>query len=83
MNCFMPLRFILYNNNSVKILIEVLHNPYLVKEPMYQRDCPQGILEVIPNSTCQIFIPNKHCIIEALPKLLITQVLLKATHNII
>lgn len=47
-------------------------NKYLFEEAIYQRYSPQSIFEVIPDSTSQKLIPDKHVFVKDLSSLVMT-----------
>jgi len=54
---------------------------HLFKKAVYQCNCPNSILEVIPNSSSQKLIPDKHGLIKDVACFTITQIPLKTTHD--
>ena len=67
---------------SLKIASKAIYN-HLFKKAIHKRNCPKCILEVIPNSSSQKLIPDKHCLIKDMACLIFTQVPLKTTHNVV
>lgn len=56
---------------------------HLLEKAIDQSNCPNGVMQVVSDSTSQKFIPDKHGFIEDMTCLIITYIFLKTTHNLV